>query len=84
MQPQMEAVFFTLNKDLFYIEDNTNHGDTKNPVDKRDRGYWVMMRESNDSSMIIFTGLREEVATQFKDRFEKAFSRWKNGSMGST
>jgi len=56
---------------LFYVEDNTKHGDARNLIDKRDRGYWVMMKES-EGAMIVFTGLREEIAIQLKDRLEKS------------
>jgi len=60
---------------LFYVEDNTKHGDARNPIDKRDRGYWVMMKESEEGNMIVFTGLRLEIAAQLKERLEKAVIR---------
>ncbi len=62
-----------ITNDLFYIEDQTKF------EDENYRGWWVMMKEP-EGAMIIFTGLRKEIAEQFKNRFEKAI----NGNLDRT
>ena len=54
------------NKDFVYIEDNTKNGD----------GYWVLMKEHSNQSMILFTGLKKETAENFKKRLDNAIERY--------
>ena len=55
-------------KELIFIEDNSH-------IDGCHKGHWVMMRESDDGAMILFTGLKKETAESFKARIDNVLKR---------
>jgi hypothetical protein len=61
-----------MNEKFIFLEDKTDN----ELFDKRDRGWWVLMKEGEDQNMILFTGLREEIAKEFKQRIDSAISKY--------
>lgn len=58
--------------DIVFLRDCTGN-DT---FDEKNRGWWVLMNQTKDSNIILFTGLRQEIAENLKDRIDLAINRY--------